>query len=203
MAEIKDYKLTRKEVEELSQPMALDMTALFSVMRDAVLETLDQSAKNGDRPDDVIRKIEDLFLDRRPGGVQKAVKTIHGFRDYKGVPVTIETRRGATRSGYDTDGKEWHTTMTHDYGYIRMTEGEDGEEIDVFVGPSDSDRVFLIYQMDPVTGEFDEVKVMLGFKTPEAARLGYQANYDRFDLFGEMEEVSIDEFKRMIGGKDA
>jgi len=52
------------------------------------------------------------------------------------------------------------------------TEGTDGDHLDVFLGadPESSDRVFVINQIDPATGELDEHKVVLGATSEAEAR---------------------------------
>ena len=46
------------------------------------------------------------------------------------------------------------------YGYIRLTRGADGDHLDVYIGPDgETGRIFVLNQLDPRTGEFDEHKV--------------------------------------------
>jgi hypothetical protein len=95
-----------------------------------------------------------------------------------GLSFAIETPKGGVRSGKDKDGKSWSNTMTADYGYILGTVGSDGDHVDVFIGPDpEAEMVFVVDQIDPTTGKFDEIKVMFGYKTEEAAREGYLSNY--------------------------
>lgn len=47
--------------------------------------------------------------------------------------VTIENPKGSERSGTDANGKKWSVKMNNTYGYIRGTEGVDGDHIDVFL----------------------------------------------------------------------
>lgn len=41
--------------------------------------------------------------------------------------ITIENPAGSVRKSVDAAGKEWTTIMAHAYGYIKGTEGADGE----------------------------------------------------------------------------
>lgn len=126
-------------------------------------------------------------------------QTIEGFIDYQGIGITVENRQGSTRSGTDPNGNEWSIEMKFPYGYIRLTDGTDGDEVDVYVGPErDSPFVYVIHQVDPDTGEYDEDKVMLGFLDPDDAREAYLMHYDRPEFFGTMDVLSIEEFKRQI-----
>ena len=95
--------------------------------------------------------------------------------------ITIEQPKGSVRSGVDANGNKWETTMQNTYGYIRGTEGVDGDHIDVFLS-NDIDgwngrRVFVVDQYNE-DGSFDEHKVMLGFNETDDAEAAYFANYD-------------------------
>lgn len=96
--------------------------------------------------------------------------------------VTIEQPAGSVRRGKDADGKEWETTMQNTYGYIRGTEGVDGDHIDVFLSTDidawDGRRVVIVDQYNP-DGSFDEHKVMLGFNEKADAINAYLANYEK------------------------
>lgn len=96
--------------------------------------------------------------------------------------ITIENPKGSVRSGIDTEGNKWETTMQNTYGYIRGTEGVDGDHIDVFLSDDidgwNGRKVFVVDQYNE-DGTFDEHKVMLGFNEADAAEAAYFANYDR------------------------
>ena len=96
--------------------------------------------------------------------------------------VTIENPKGSERSGTDANGKKWSVKMNNTYGYIRGTEGVDGDHIDVFLA-EDMDKwegkyAFVVDQYNP-DGTFDEHKVMLGFNSMEEARSAYLSNYEK------------------------
>jgi len=124
---------------------------------------------------------------------------LHGRMMFQGLPISIENERGTMRRGKDKDGHEWQTFMHIKYGYIRLTEGTDGDHVDCYIGPAqDSERVFVIHQNDPVTGKYDEDKVMFGFRTSKEAKKAYLRQYDRPGFFGSMDEYSMDEFKQLL-----
>lgn len=130
---------------------------------------------------------------KQAGNYKKGHVKIDGF------DVTIENPRGSVRSGKDADGKEWEQTMHNTYGYIRGTEGVDGDHIDVFFSedPSHGD-VFVVDQVNK-DGNFDEHKVMYGFPDIESARKAYLANYeDGWTGLGAITPVSKEEFKKWI-----
>lgn len=96
--------------------------------------------------------------------------------------ITIENPKGSVRSGIDTEGNKWETTMQNTYGYIRGTKGVDGDHIDVFLSDDidgwNGRKVFVVDQYNE-DGTFDEHKVMLGFNEADDAEAAYFANYDR------------------------
>jgi hypothetical protein len=131
---------------------------------------------------------------KEAGNYKKAHVRVDGF------DVTIENKKGSVRSGVDADGHEWSQTMANDYGYIRGTEGVDGDHIDLYLSdtPEQGD-VFVIDQVNPKTGEFDEHKVMYGFPDMESARQAYLDNYEEgWQGLGAITPVSKDEFKKWI-----
>ena len=101
---------------------------------------------------------------------------------FLGFNITLENPRGSRRSGVSPDGTKWSNILAHHYGYIKGTEGDgrDGDHIDCYIGPDlESEDVWVIDQVHPDTGKFDEVKVCFGFPTEEAAKEGYLACYQK------------------------
>ena len=115
-----------------------------------------------------------------------------------GYDITIENPKGSVRSGKDASGKEWSITMNNTYGYIRGTEGVDGDHIDIFLSDNpEQGNVYVVDQVD-ADGNFDEHKVMYGFGSAEEARDNYLANYEKGWKMGIITEVSKEEFKKWI-----
>lgn len=111
-----------------------------------------------------------------------------------GMDVSIENPAGTRRQ------PEW-APLAHDYGYIRRTEGADGDHVDVFLGPDAANADAPVYVIDQINkdGSFDEHKVMLGFGNAKAARDGYHANYQAgWDGFGRIQKMSMGEFKAWV-----
>jgi hypothetical protein len=126
---------------------------------------------------------------------------LQGRTKIHGMDISIENKKGSTRSGTDKDGKPWSQKMGWDYGYIRGTVGKDKDHVDCFVGPNpESEKVFVIHQVDPFTDghPFDEDKIMLGWDNAKDAKIAYLEQYNRPDFFGNMDEMGIDEFKDKI-----
>ncbi len=120
-------------------------------------------------------------------------------RKVDGYNVSIENVKGSVRRGKSADGTEWQTTMQNDYGYIRGTQGVDGDHIDVFLSDTpDEGDVFVVDQVNE-DGSFDEHKVMYGFPSEEAARDAYLSNYEQgWTGLGAITHVSKEEFKKWI-----
>lgn len=122
----------------------------------------------------------------------------------QGMDISIENPQGSERSGTDPNGKAWSVTMAHHYGYLRGTVGRDKDHIDVFIGPKiASPRAYVVDQVDPQSGLFDEHKIMLGFASVSAAREGYLANYaDGWQGLGAITPVPIGTLKLWLKDGD-
>ncbi|MBB3010618.1 PLxRFG domain-containing protein [Cupriavidus alkaliphilus] len=136
-----------------------------------------------------------------PTDAQKEVGNYKlGHVSLHGLDISIENPRGSTRSGTDAGGNAWSVEMANHYGYFKRTEGADGDHVDVFVGPHpDSTKVFVVDQVYPDTGRFDEHKVLMGFNSLTAARAGYLANYEKdWKGAGAITAMSLGEFKTWL-----
>ncbi len=143
---------------------------------------------------------EEAKVEQNPTEAQKGAGNYKkGHVKIDGYDVTIENPKGSVRSGVDRNGQEWSVTMNNTYGYIRGTEGVDGDHIDVFL--SDDPTHGDVYVIDQVNenGSFDEHKVMYGFNSAEEAHDAYLANYSPgWQGLGTITEVSKEEFKKWI-----
>lgn len=126
-----------------------------------------------------------------------------GHIKFGGYDYTIENPKGSTRSGKDSDGKEWKVTMHDTYGYIRGKFGKDGDHLDMFINDkADLDNwngdVFVVDQVNP-DGSFDEHKVMYGYDSMDDAKKAYLANYsDGWQGLGNITGASKDEFDKWL-----
>lgn len=139
-------------------------------------------------------------VDQNPTEAQKEAGNYKkGHVKVDGFDITIENPKGSVRSGKDADGKEWSVTMNNDYGYIRGTEGVDGDHIDVFLSDNpEQGNVYVIDQVNQKTGEYDESKVMYGFNSLEEAKDAYLANFEEGWKVGVVSGVSKEEFRKWI-----
>lgn len=115
---------------------------------------------------------------------KKAGNYKKGHLSFGGYDYTVETPKGVTRSGKDEQGKPWSVTMHDTYGYILGKIGVDGDHIDMFINDAaDLDtfdgNVYVVDQVNPETGEFDEHKVMYGYPDEAAATKAYLSNYSK------------------------
>ena len=121
---------------------------------------------------------------------------------FQGLPITLESIKGQVRSGTDPNGHKWSVKLPYDYGYIKRTEGADGDHVDVCIGPDhQSDHVFIVDQHDLRDGKFDEHKVMLGYRTKDDAVRAYQNGFSDGKGGERMRAVvrmSVPEFKRWL-----
>lgn len=148
---------------------------------------------------------EEAKVEQNPTEAQKEAGNYKkGHVKIDGYDVTIENPKGSVRSGVDRNGQEWSVTMNNIYGYIRGTEGVDGDHIDVYLSDDienwDGKHVFVIdvYNED---GTFDEHKIMLGFNNAADAFTNYVRNYNP-GFFNnrrtQVSDVSSEAFRKWI-----
>lgn len=105
-----------------------------------------------------------------------------GHISFGGYRMSIETPKGAVRSGKDANGKPWSIEMQDTYGYIGKKYGADKDHLDFFIN-DDADldnwngRVYVVDQKNE-DGTFDEHKVMYGYPNFTAAKKAYERNYE-------------------------
>ena len=119
-----------------------------------------------------------------------------------GLDITIETPKGGDRSGKSKDGRLWSVTLPAHYGYIRRTQGADGDQVDVFIGPHvESELVFVIDQNRVPSGRWDEHKVILGTLSRREAKKLYHACYDPgWQGFADITTLTMEQFKDWLKG---
>ena len=123
----------------------------------------------------------------------------------KGFDITIENEIGSIRKGLDENGVAWSTEMKHPYGYFNNTIGNDGDEVDVFLGThlNGDFYVFVINQSIGEPKSFDEHKVMFGFRDKEEAVAAYFENYQTgWNGFDNAITLTLDQFKNWVNVKE-
>lgn len=141
---------------------------------------LPQEASFGERLKSAIAETETEPTEAQ----KKAGNYKKGHLSFGGYDYTVETPKGVTRSGKDEQGMPWSVTMHDTYGYILGKIGVDGDHIDMFINDAaDLDtfdgNVYVVDQVNPETGQFDEHKVMYGYPDEAAATKAYLSNYSK------------------------
>lgn len=113
--------------------------------------------------------------EKKPGA-KDSIDSIAGLKLAHDLDVIVEHEKGSVRRGVG-----WEAKLAADYGYIRRTNGVDGDEVDCFIGSNPkSEKVWVIEQRHidgPLKGTADEFKVMLGFDDMAAALRAYTDSY--------------------------
>ena len=124
---------------------------------------------------------------------------------WNGIKVDVEWEAGTVREYPDSDYKRY---MAWSYGYIRHTEGEDGEELDCFVDfdRQDVESVYVVVQKagqyeddegEAELGSFDEFDIILGAEDEAEAEAVMRLHYDK-EQVGAVFAIPIEDFKKLV-----
>lgn len=138
--------------------------------------------------------------ERNPTDAQKeAGNYAKGKLRWSGLEISIENPKGGERSGVGKDGKRWTVKMPAHYGYVKGTEGHDGDHVDVYLGPdTGAQKVYIVDQIDAETGKYDEHKCLLCYGSKAAALADYEKAFSdgkAKDRIGAVTEMTVDAFK--------
>ena len=200
----KEKQEARKKRDAARRKRSEELMAKLGIVLDKANEADSLLGENGEPADgELARKVAqaEAETDTNPTDKQKEAGNYKkGHVRVDGLDITIEQPKGSVRSGVDANGNKWETEMHNTYGYIRGTEGVDGDHIDVFLSdtPQEGD-VFVVDQVNK-DGTFDEHKVMYGFPSEQAAREAYLSNYEEgWQGLGAITQVSKEEFRKWLG----
>jgi len=143
---------------------------------------------------------------------------LHERRIWNGLKISIENRKNSRRHWKDLNsGEEGSNFMHYAYGYIRMTEGSDGDHLDVYLGEDKKAKnVYIVNQMKKPPGSvkgdgrhwiaYDEQKCMLNFSSAAEAKKAYLKQYNDARFFGSMLTMPVTIFKTkalrsLVGGR--
>jgi hypothetical protein len=129
-----------------------------------------------------------------------------GHEAWNGLRLAFENRKGTVRKGVDGSGKHWHIKMPHDYGYVNGTEGRDGDQVDLFMGPKPNSFMVYVVNQRKLKGGFDEHKCMAGFHTKAEAVEAYDAAYQKGlgkKLRMGVKTMTVPQFKEWLADKGA
>lgn len=178
--DLKNYTLNNKVSEAEQQLRTLEHQEEEMMEEATSYEINDETSPFADRLETAISETETEPTEAQ----KKAGNYKKGHLSFGGYDYTVETPKGVTRSGKDEQGKPWSVTMHDTYGYILGKIGVDGDHIDMFINDAaDLDtfdgNVYVVDQVNPETGEFDEHKVMYGYPDEAAATKAYLSNYSK------------------------
>ena len=190
------------EQQSIEQPGSAGSAEPGTEIQAGVQSNNENAAPQEEAQQTVAQKIADAEAqtDTNPTEAQKEAGNYKkGHVTIDGYNITIEQPKGSVRRGTDANGKKWEQTMNNTYGYIRGTEGVDGDHIDIFLSDNPTEgNVYVVDQVNP-DGSFDEHKVMYGFNSADEARNAYLSNYEEgWQGLGTITEVSKDEFKKWV-----
>lgn len=119
-----------------------------------------------------------------------------------GLDVSIENPKGSIRRSASDAEQPWQVEMPAHYGYIRRTQGADGDHVDLFIGDKqDNGRYWIVNQNHP-DGGFDEHKVITGVDSADEAVALYKQSFaDGFGdkVFGSVSaEFNADQLKERL-----
>ena len=131
-----------------------------------------------------------------------------GHISFGGYDFVMENPEGSFRRGTDKSGKSWEQKMNNTYGYILGKKGKDGDHLDMFINDAqDLDnwdgKIYVVDQVDPETGKFDEHKIMYGFDSEAEARDAYLSNYEEgWQGLGKITGVDKETFDKWLDSSD-
>ena len=140
--------------------------------------------------DDIDAKLAALMAGGKPGpGDDGTTRTdsLANLESFHGIPIRVTHLPGMVRQpGWDP--------LPVAYGEIQCTIAPDGDPVDAYIGPdTDSEMAYIIRQVRPENGNYDEPKVMLGFADDAQAERLYKRSIDNPDRFGDIDECPIAE----------
>lgn len=123
---------------------------------------------------------------------------------FRGLGIVIEFLAGDIRSKTTPTGIVISGQMPTAYGFILRTTDVHGEEIDMYLAsmPDETTPIFVIDQVNPETGLFDEHKVMLGFSSIDEVVVTYDSVFSDGSAarrLGAITTFPQDTFKNWVG----
>ncbi len=184
---------------------ATDERSMLNGQQDALMDYISELSSHREDSIGTTDTLEKIKAERQnvntdpTEGQKEAGNYKKGHIKVDGYDITIENPKGSTRSGTDASGKAWSVPMHYDYGYIKGTEGVDGDHIDVYLSDEPTKgNVYVVDQVNQNDGSFDEHKVMYGFPSMEAAIDAYKGQYEDGWKVGTVTEVSREDFKKWV-----
>jgi Inorganic Pyrophosphatase len=179
----------KKDSEEAHQNVANQHTAIIRM-----LDALEPVAKRSIDKDAYTAATSASNDTPEPSEKQKHAGNYQkGHLSINGINIAIENPMGTRRR------PGWETLKAH-YGYIKLTEGADGDHVDVFVrNGTPDDYAGPVYVIDQyINGKFDEHKIMIGWQSKQKAVEAYLGSYQDGWQCGPVTRLSWRDFKSWI-----
>ena len=171
---------------------------------DAIIEKIEEAIYGKKEVEKLTDKLKKIVVNPEPSEKQnESGNYAKGEIVFKNIPIMIENIPGSIRFGFDVKGRKWVNRMKAYYGYVKQTEGADGDNLDVFIGPKlNASRAFVINQNKP-DGMFDEVKIILGCESRDEAVNLYLAHYQKGweQNIGSVAQTNTKQVRDWIAGK--
>jgi phage-related protein (TIGR01555 family) len=121
---------------------------------------------------------------------------------FAGIPINVEYEQGTRRTIRNDKGiVVYDRIMNFPYGEIPGTISDDGDPIDVILGPDeDSEVVYSIWMIDlgsDLAQRQNEPKVCIGFPSEAEAIEAFEGMYGP-EWNGGVERVSIDQYRKQV-----
>jgi hypothetical protein len=124
-------------------------------------------------------------------------KTAAEKRTFSGLDIVVDRPRGFVQEGKDATGTPWRRVYSCDYGYIPGTKGGDGEDLDVFLGPTQGSTTAYLVTQRKDDGSFDEFKLLLGFPSRKDAISTYTKHVP-YKYMAKVDDVSINLIRALM-----
>jgi 5'(3')-deoxyribonucleotidase len=152
----------------------------FNKSNDKIIKIISNVFDDQKHIEKVKQQLDEMQVDDTPTESQKESGNYKkGDVIIKGMKIKIENPKGSIRWGINFNGQKWIQRMTCHYGYITgYGDAEDGDKVDVFIGDKlNASRCFIVNQINPISGLFDEHKIILCVDNIKEAEELYKSNY--------------------------
>lgn len=112
--------------------------------------------------------------------------------------VSIETAKGVKR--VHKDGLWTSPPLPNHYGHLQIARGADGDKADITIGDDlAAQSVYVIDQINPKSGKFDETKSFAAFPSKKAAIASYLASFsdNAKRRIGAVTEMPVEQFVQL------
>lgn len=120
---------------------------------------------------------------------------------WRGLTLKIENPAGSVRTWRNPDDSIGGHVLWFDYGYAARSEGVDGDEVDIIIGPNlgSARDVYVVHQRKAGNWkDYDEDKCLVGFLSEDRARAAFLRNYSDPRFLGPITTMPAEEFVEKV-----